>query len=99
MLNKSSRLRAAEVKEIVSHGKSVRMRGIAMKYVQERSFRAAVVVSKSIVRSAVKRNSLRRAVYKELQDLPLPTIWAVFFIQKKPEDIFQLRSNLKELIN
>lgn len=50
-------------------------------------FRCAVVVSKKLARTAVMRNTLRRAVYRVLSRSSLPESgYAILFIQSIPTE-------------
>ncbi len=90
MLPKNARLSASEVREVLARGKSVRTSPpsthLTAKFLKkDRSFGAAVVVSKSLARSAVLRNRLRRALYNSLSE-PFPRgVQTVFFVRKIPE--------------
>lgn len=73
MLPKRSRLRAAEVKEVLARGKTLRVGAYSGKYLEGRApLGVAVIVYKKHVRTAVARNRLRRKTYRELTTLPLP---------------------------
>lgn len=55
---------------VYRRGKTVRGQFIAIKYLRPNnrsSFRAAVVVSKKVHKSAVKRNRIRRRIYEALR--------------------------------
>ncbi|MEK7612608.1 MAG: ribonuclease P protein component [Patescibacteria group bacterium] len=90
MLAKRARLRTSDVHEVLKKGKAVRLGTLAphlsMKFLSDTgAFRAAVIVSKSIARSAVARNRVRRAAYRALQALPsLRAARVIFFVQKLP---------------
>jgi RNase P protein component len=73
MLPKRSRLGAHEVKEVLARGTSMRIGRFAGKYLPGRTpLGVAVIVSKKTARLATRRNSLRRAAYRELRGLELP---------------------------
>jgi ribonuclease P protein component len=88
MLPKRRRLSAAEVSEVIKHGRSVRGTLVSIKYVAKQGFfRAAVVAPKAVARKAVERNRLRRALYAALEGLPKDSfqgLTAVFFIRAIP---------------
>lgn len=88
MLAKEARLTAAEVREILKSGRSVRATTLSAKY---RVFsanqpmyvsKAAVVVSKKVAKTAVMRNSLRRAAYRILRTTLPRGVQVVFFLHK-----------------
>jgi len=59
-----------------SKGKTVRTADIGLRYIvntRRTSWRAAVVVSKKVHKSAVKRNRIRRRIYEVLRGLPAIT--------------------------
>ncbi len=86
MLPRSRRLRSKEVRSIIATGQSVRTHYTSMKFVPTAGFfRAAVVVSKKIAKTAVLRNKLRRAMYTSLRTINQPrNISAVFFVHSIP---------------
>ncbi len=81
MLSKNQRLRASEVREILSKGRSVRGTGVSAKVLPGRRA-AAVVVSSKVAKSAVERNRIRRLAYRVLAGC-LPEVRAAFFIVDK----------------
>lgn len=73
MLAKRLRLSAAEVKEVLAKGKSLKVGPFSGKLLEGRvPLGVAVIVSKKTARKAVTRNSLRRKAYKELEQMTLP---------------------------
>lgn len=73
MLPKRLRLSAAEVKEVLARGKSMRVGAYTAKYLAGRSpLGVAVIVSKKVARKATTRNSLRRKAYRDLASVALP---------------------------
>ncbi|MBX4192169.1 ribonuclease P protein component [Candidatus Parcubacteria bacterium] len=104
MLSHGARLRASEVRQIIKSGKSLRSAAaphVSLKYMQSPTFRAAIVVSKSIARTATERNRLRRAAYNALRELaPSFHAQAVLFIQKRPSSPLAptLRTEVQSLI-
>ncbi len=103
MLAKTRRLRAAEVREVLSKGKGRRGSVLSIKLLPAAApFRCAVVVSKKVAKTAVRRNSLRRAVYKALKSASLPrTGYAILFVQSVPHDdqAAVFASELKKLLH
>lgn len=93
MLPKRQRLSTREVREVLKHGRSVRGELLSVKFIKtDTALRAAAVVQKSLVRSAVKRNQLRRAVYWALHT-PRSAgtqVKGVFFVNKVPKDLNKL---------
>ena len=95
MLPKKRRLTAAQVREVVSLGKSVRGGALSLKYVvKEGYFGAAVVAPKSVARLAVARNQIRRTVYRALSASlgshvsGLQNTRVVFFVRTAPSPLF-----------
>lgn len=95
MLAKSRRLTSSEVEEVLSKGVSIRIplevgkkSLISVKFLAKSgSFKAVAVAPKSVVKSAVVRNRLRRAIYRALASLPSPKKGgtAVFFVRAIPK--------------
>ena len=88
MLPKRRRLSTREVREVMKHGRSLRGELLSVKFIKTGTvLRAAAVVQKSVARSAVKRNHLRRALYQALGALPAPAahIQGVFFVNRTPK--------------
>jgi ribonuclease P protein component len=84
MLPKSLRLSAAEVKEVLAKGKSLKIGPFTAKYLDGRSpLGVAVIVSKKTAKKATERNSLRRKVYLEIEKLPLPPQGALAVFVRK----------------
>ena len=88
MLPSSKRLRTAEVREILSIGRSVRGSNILSAKTlpsQKGGFRAAAVVSKKLAKTAIMRNRLRRAIYRALeQQQTVPSVKIALFLKVKP---------------
>jgi len=73
MLKKSRRLGAAEVKEVLKRGRSVRVGPYSAKLLASPApLRLAVIIPRKSAPKAVTRNKLRRAAYLKLEMLPLP---------------------------
>ena len=80
MLPKRSRLKSDEVQAVLSRGIAVASPGakgkkslISMKFLAlPGPFKSAVVAPKSLVKSAVGRNRVRRAVYRAVAETPPP---------------------------
>ncbi len=82
MLAKTARLTAAEVREILKNGRSVRSATLSAKYVPVVGAKAAVVVSSKVAKTAVLRNKLRRAAYLTLRSILPHNRHVVFFLHK-----------------
>ncbi len=97
MLAKKQRLTAAEVREILKSGRSVRLPAqagaatLSAKYVRAQDARAAVVVSTKVAKTAVARNTLRRTAYRTLRAALPKNIHAVFFLHKPILDPTELK--------
>lgn len=94
MLPKNSRLTTSEVAEVLAKGSSIYIslpkgqRGlISAKFLPKSGgFKSAAVAPKSLAKSAVERNRLRRAIYRAISSLPAPQKggFAVFFVRSIP---------------
>ena len=82
MLPARKRLAAAEVREILKSGKTLRVGYLLLKYCPARAGAAAVVVSKKVAKSAVTRNRIRRSIYRELARAFPATTHIVVLVQK-----------------
>lgn len=106
MLRKTRRLRSAEVRAVIAHGKGARHGAISLKYLDNKGFfRAAAVVSKSTAKRAVDRNRLRRALYRALATLSteethiLDNKMIVFFVRSSPAPLASgLREDIRGII-
>jgi RNase P protein component len=95
MLPKNSRLTTSEVQEVLSRGTSVFIslpkgqKGlISAKFLPKSGgFKSAAVAPKSLAKSAVERNRLRRSVYRAILSLPTPKKAGlmVFFVRNIPK--------------
>lgn len=97
MLPKTSRLTSAEVRAILKDGRSARAGTLSAKFIAKTPRKAAVVVKSSVAKTAVSRNSLRRAAYAALADALPPRIQLVLFLQKpsfNPTEFAELCSKL-----
>ncbi|HVZ76022.1 MAG TPA: ribonuclease P protein component [Candidatus Paceibacterota bacterium] len=103
MIPSRRRLRADEVREVLSRGSTRRAGPFSLKYLETTTvFRCAVVVSKKVAKTAVMRNRLRRAGYRALGAASLPpTGHAILFVQSiPPGDLATaFSSNLKTLLH
>ncbi len=95
MLSSQQRLRAEEVRGIISRGRSARAQFLSLKYTHSTSsdqatslpaLRAAVVISKKVAKDAVTRNRIRRQVYAALQGVAKTPINGVFFVNTLPPE-------------
>ncbi|HEV8677442.1 MAG TPA: hypothetical protein VN701_01265 [Candidatus Paceibacterota bacterium] len=95
MLPKRSRLTSSEVEEVLKKGISLSIPAqknqkslISAKFVASKGhFRAVAIAPKSVAKSAVVRNRLRRAVYRAIASFPTPKKGgtAVFFVRSIPK--------------
>lgn len=95
MLPKRARLTSSEVDEVLTKGISIYaplpkgQKGlISAKFLAiPGSFKSAAVAPKSLAKSAVERNRLRRAVYSAISSLPTPKKpgHMVFFVRSIPK--------------
>lgn len=75
MLSKQNRLSRREISELLKKSKNFRGQLLSVKvfYIEpilegRKLFKAGVSISKKVAKSAVKRNAMRRAVYKTIND-------------------------------
>ena len=97
MLPKRQRLTAAEVREILTSGRSVRSGTLSAKFISSKERKAAVVVSTKVAKSAVVRNKLRRAAYDALRPVLPAGKSAVFFLLKPALDKDELTALCSKL--
>jgi len=73
MLGRKNRFHGrASIQRLYKNGKSVRTGALALRYEQNpkrRDYRAAVVVSRKVSKSAVVRNRIRRRIYERVRIL------------------------------
>ena len=86
MLPKRNRLGAAEVRRTLKEGKTLRTPNLALKHAEGGGSGAAVVVSKKVARTAVRRNTIRRAIYRAIPHPLPPHTSLVFLVQKNSAD-------------
>lgn len=86
MLPARRRLRASEVEEVLSRGKSARATYLSAKSLSTgQPLRVAAVVSKKVAKKAVERNRLRRGLYRALMPI-VASGNVMIFIQKIPNE-------------
>jgi ribonuclease P protein component len=95
MLSKRNRLTSQEVEAVLQKGQSISIslpKGqrslISAKFIASKGhFRAVAIAPKSVAKSAVVRNRLRRAVYRAIASFPTPKKGAttVFFVRSIPK--------------
>ena len=102
MLKRSERLSRAQFSEFGRSGKRHHNEAASLSYSPLSTFHAAVVVSKKVSKSAVRRNRLRRQVYAQLQMRRRNMGSGVFVCVLKPEaekmTSAQFRGAIKNLI-
>jgi ribonuclease P protein component len=96
MLPKRSRLSVPAVRKVLAEGRRLRESFMSLKYVANKGlFAAAVVVSKRVAKSAVKRNSIRRSIYRALRAITLPSSGQmVIIVERIPESFDEVQSTL-----
>ncbi len=102
MLKRSNRLSRAQFQEFGRRGKRVQTTAASLTFVPHPTFHGAVVVSKKVSKSAVRRNRLRRQVYAELVTLKKSGNTGVFVCVLRPEvekmTSVEFRGAIKNLI-
>ncbi len=61
---------------VYRHGQTVRSQSISLKWITNSrtpTYRAAVIVSKKVAKSAPRRNRIRRRIYEVIRQLPIQT--------------------------
>lgn len=79
---------------MLKKGRPLRASNLTVKYIEGQGGKAAVVVSKKIARTAVRRNAIRRSIYGALPR-PFPSgAHVVFLVQKS---ILDYTSDIKTI--
>ena len=103
MLPKKNRADKKAVEKIFKEGKFINSQNLTFKffYIKENKKMISVFVPKSLVKLAVKRNSLRRVLYttlkKHLKDFPVGII-GVFLFKKKEDNKITLENEVKNIL-
>ncbi len=102
MLKRGERLSRTQFVEFGRKGKRFHSEALTMSFFPYQTFHGAVVVSKKVSKSAVRRNRLRRQVYAQLQNVKQLGKTGVFVFILKPESEkmtnAQFRGAVKDLI-
>lgn len=102
MLKRRERLNRTQFSEFGRKGKRFFSESLTISFLPYPSFHGAVVVSKKVSKSAVRRNKLRRQVYAQLQTARGSGRLGVFVCILKPEaekmTSEQFRGAVKNLI-
>ena len=99
MLKKSNRLSRTQFTEYFRSGKKYHYEHLTIIYTPTLSFAGAVVVSKKVSKSAVRRNTLKRRVFARLAHIQTETrCTGVFIIILKPSFNLLTRSAADELV-
>jgi ribonuclease P protein component len=85
MLQRSERLSRTQFAEFGRKGKRFHSEALTVSFLPYATFHGAVVVSKKVSKSAVRRNKLRRQVYAQLQTTKQSGKIGVFVCVVKPE--------------
>jgi ribonuclease P protein component len=103
MLPKKNRADKKSIEKIFKEGLFLRSSDLTFKYLKDKSNnqpKISIIVPKALFKSAVKRNSLRRAGYailKKYTSLISPQIVGAFVLGKKSLD--NLESEIKNILN
>ncbi len=102
MLKRSARLSRAQFTEFGKNGKRMHAEAAFISMSPYATFHGAVVVSKKVSKSAVRRNRLRRQTYAQLEQIKQSGKTGVFVCTLKPEaekmTNAQFRGAIKNLI-
>jgi len=105
MFKKTNRLNRAEFEGFFSKGARKHSPNLQFIYTPHPTLKAAVVVPKKVVKTAVGRNRLRRQLYHQLKDILTNQSGVFIFMVKKsilettPEDIYVELSKLVGVID
>ena len=105
MLKKINRLDKKSVDKVFKEGAYLNSPNLTFKYIKTPSplYRISVVVPKSVAKLAVKRNLLRRVLYKIIKEVliysPKNKIWGVFVFKKYQDDISILQNEIKKILS
>ena len=96
----------ASVQRVYRLGKVVRGTGITLKYTirsDAQPYRAAVVVSKKVHKSAVVRNRIRRRIYEIIRrriqpDAPYDTVFTVYIVETASQPAADLEKIVTRLL-
>lgn len=109
MLNKAHRFHGlGSLNTAYSKGKTVRSDSISIKYLpspKNKKTRVAVVVSKKVEKSAVRRNRIRRRIFEVVRPLienieqPTDIIISVFSAEVANQPFTKLEQSIKQLID
>ena len=86
MLPKRKRLNKTLFEEIMKKGVIIHSPFFVFRYLKQKTPQFAFVVPKSVAKSAVLRNKLRRQGYNTIKDLNLPSCAGIFFY-KNPKNL------------
>lgn len=104
MLKKSARLTSSELKRIFA-GPRTSVRGphfsVSFEKILISQGKFAVVVAKKLAGNAVKRNAIRRSVYRALDGLPALKHNAIIFVEKSLEnkDFSEIKAEIQGLLS
>lgn len=91
--------------KVFKEGSYLNSPSLTFKYIKTPSpiYRISVVVPKSVTRLAVKRNLLKRILYKIIKEVlvysPKNKIWGVFVFKKYQDDISVLQNEIKKIFS
>jgi ribonuclease P protein component len=88
MLPKSERLDTKRFNEIIASGRNINAGGFYIKFLSSEKARFAVVVSKKITKSAIKRHFIKRKVFNVLREIKqvFPVSDYIVFVGKESVD-------------
>lgn len=103
MLSKQNRISKNDFNIIFKNGKTILSPIFVFKYQKnlENQGRFSFVVPKTVVKSAVKRNSLRRKGFNSLKNKGFPAISGIFIYKKgvdKDTPISEIRENIRIIL-
>ena len=100
MFKKKERLKRVEFSRFFSLGTKYHSPIATLVYTKNEIFHAAVVVSKKVSKSAVKRNKIRRRVYNVIRNTNKTGVFIFILKPKSIELSFEeLKKSIVELIN
>lgn len=101
MLPKRNRASKKDLEEVFKSGSFLNSKGLTLRYLSSKSSKISFIVPKTLTKSAVKRNSLRRSGYlalkKYLKVSKEPLIKGAFIYKKK--EVEDLENEIKEIFS
>ena len=92
MVSKKKRVTKDLFHVIMKTGRVISSPLFLFRYIPQKDVKVAFVASKSIAKSAVERNNMRRRGYNTIRNIPLQNIACIFFYKKEAK-----KANFEEI--